>query len=477
MLYNSPTPFTPQAFPQHHHTDLNVLDGTRFALACMDLAQQHQLEPDMAALSLLGAISVAAQGRYDVKLPHGSITPLAEYTLIVAESGEGKTAVHNKTMAPLKRVQRECYAQYRKESFDYYTELTAWEATNKRLKADLLKAEKKGEGVEAVREEHRRHQADKPTPPREFRLLYPDATPTALFEGLRDIMPTGALVTDEGNTYFSGPMRRAQGYMNSLWGGEDLIVTRSTKEDIVVYGPRYGMHISIQPGVLERHLKPEDRDSGWAARFLVCAPKSVRGTRLYQLGSTADGEGWQWADQRLEGLVRENLDLLDDPDLPRQQLSFTLDAQHRWVWMANEIEQSMQPNGRFQNCPDHASKLTNHIGRVAALLHLFEDLDGDIDIETLNRAAHLCSYYSDHFQQVLMPPPQEIQDAHLLRQWFGELYRCNYVAIPYNWARQRGPSPLRNAKRLKEAVNVLMFEGIINQGKEGRTNFIYFLRV
>ena len=473
-----PTTISSSVFPAPDQINLGLLGGTRFANACMDLAKQHQLKADMAALSLLGAISVAAQGRYDVLLPHGSTAPMSLYTLIFATSGEGKSAVYKKTMAALKRVQRECYEAYKKESFDYSSEFAAWEATNNKLKADMQKAAKQGDGIEEAKQAHLSHAANKPAPPRQFRLLYPDATPAALFEGLQNILPTGALVTDEGDTYFSGAMRQARGHMNNLWGGEDLMISRATKEDIVIYDPRYGMHISIQPGVLERHMKPEDRDSGWAARFIVCAPESVRGKRQYYLGASDPGEGWQWADQRLEALVRENLDLLADPHLPRHPLLFTLDAQHRWVKLANEIEQAMGPGGRFEACPDHASKLSNQVGRVAALLHLFEDYSGDISAQTLDMAAHLCSHYSLHFQQVLMPPPQEILDAMQLRQWFAQLYQQHrWLGIPYNDARQRGPNPLRNTKRLSEAVNVLCLDGVISVGYERKTRMIYFLNV
>ena len=473
-----PTPFSSPVFPAPNQINLDLLSGTRFACACGDLAKQHQLKEDMAALSLLGAISVAVQGRYDVVLPHGATVPLSLYTLIIAASGEGKSAAYNKTMAPLKRVQRECYEEYTKERVDFSSALTAWEAVATKLKADMQKAAKQNKGIEEAKHAYRCHAAKKPSPPREFRLLYPDATPAALFEGLQNILPTGALVTDEGDTYFSGAMRQARGHMNNLWGGEDLVISRATKEDIVLYDPRYGMHISIQPGVLERHLKPEDRDSGWAARFIVCAPEPVRGTRQYHLGASDPSEGWQWADQRLEALVRENLDLLATPNLPRHPLLLTQEAQYQWVRLANEIEYAMGPGRRFEACSDHAGKLSNQIGRMAALLHLFEGYAGDISASTLDMASHLCSYFSQHFQQALMPPPQDIQDAMLLRQWFAQLFQQHrWLGIPYNGARQRGPNPLRNAKRLSEAVSVLCFEGIISVGYEGKTRMIYFLNV
>lgn len=473
-----PSTLFDKAFPELCNINLDPLAETAFGRACQDLSRQHQISKEIAAVSLLAAISVAAQGRYDVLLPHGTVAPLALYTLIVGESGDGKTATSNKTMAPTLRVEREQYATFQQKQSEYETELTTWEAVGAGLKMQLRKAIRRNEGEEEARKALEAHTANKPVAPRKFRLLYPDTTPAALFDGLQNILPTGALVTDEGDTYFKGDMRQTRGHMNKLWDGSDLVISRATKEDIVVCEPRFGLHLSIQPGVLARHLKPEDRDSGWAARFIVCAPPTVRGTRQYHLNSAQPGESWLWADQRLETLVRENLALLDKTDLPRKRLAFTPDAKILWVQMANEIERAMGDWGRFRDCPDHASKLTNQIGRVAALFHVFEGHEGDIRPETVSMAAHLCSYFSDHFQRVLMPPPQEIQDAGVLKEWFGDLarrYRCPNV--PYNHVRKSGPQCIRDKKRLKAAIEVLCEHGVIGLGFDKRTRFIYFLNV
>jgi len=473
-----PSTIFDNAFPKPDQINLDPLAETRFGQASEDLSKQHQITKEMSAISLLATISIAAQGRYNVILPHGSIAPLSLYTLIVAESGEGKSAAFKKTMAPIQRVETECHKTFRTKQSDYETELNTWEATVALLKRELRKAIKQNEGVESAQKALDEHTANKPVLPRKFRLLYADTTPAALFEGLQRILPTGALVTDEGDIYFKGDMRQARGHMNSLWGGEHLIVNRASKEDIEVRDPSFGMHISIQQGILARHLKPEDRDSGWAARFIVCTPPPVRGTRQYHLDTAQPGESWLWADQRLETLVRENLALLENTDLSRQHLAFTPEAKILWVQMANEIEREMGDWGRFQDCPDHASKLTNQIGRVAALFHLFEDHDGDISPQTLSMAAHLCSYFSNDFQRVLMPPPQEIQDACALKEWFEDiLRRYRRPNVPYNLVRRSGPQCIRDRKRLKAAVEVLCDQGIIGLGFEGRTRFIYFLNV
>jgi hypothetical protein len=459
--------------PAPGESEFRLLEKTLFFNASLDLAQQHQVPEDMAALTLLGTLPIVCQGRYDLELPNGSLTPLSLNTLIVVDSGEGKTAIKKKTLAPIMRLQASRFRRHQEDLADHMLNHSAWELEKSTLKAALRKTELKGEPTHEAWRGYKAHLNNEPPHPREFRLLYKDTTPEGLFLGLRDILPTAGLITDEGDIFFRSSMNRAKGHLNSLWDGDDIIVTRASKEDIVIYGARFSIQIGIQPGVLTRHLKPEDRDSGWLARFLVCAPQPKRGSRHYTLNNAVSGSFWQEADQRLEDMAKDNLPLLEDKDLPRHILQFSRQAKNKWVQLANEIEKEMRPGHRFQACPDHASKLSNQIGRVAALLHLFEREEGDISERTLSMAVHLCSYYSTHFQQTLMPPPQEVQDAMLLQRWLNEQRQFGYQWVEYNRVRQRGPNPLRNKKRLQEAIDVLCFENLISLSMHNQTRVIY----
>lgn len=461
-----------KALPEPGCGSFNLLDNTLFLEASLDLVEQYQVPLDMAALTLLGTIALMAQGRYDVELPHGSITPLSLFTMIVIDSGEGKTVIKKKVLAALARLQADHHKRYRHQLSEHRLQHTSWQIKEQSLKTQLKRSETRNEDTQEAWETFQAHQMEEPTAPREFRLLYQNTTPEALFLGLRDILPTAGLITDEGDTFFRSAMNRAKGHLNSLWDGDDIVVSRASKEDIVVYGARFSLQVGIQPGVLSRHLKPDDRDSGWAARFLICAPTPKRGTRHYRLDNAVTGEYWQQADQRLEQMARENLALRDDPDMPRQVLRFSQKARQKWAQLANEIERAMGQGQRFEACPDHASKLTNNIGRVAALLHLFEQYEGEISERTLLMATHLCCYYSDHFVQVMMPPPQDVQDAMLLDNWFDELRRYGRAFIPYNHVRQSGPNSLRSKNRLKEAIDVLLFDNRIMVYSQGRTKMI-----
>lgn len=112
------------------------------------------------------------------------------------------------------------------------------------------------------------------------------------------------------------------------------------------------------------------------------------------------------------------------------------------------------------------------MARVAALLHLFEGEKGGITAETVQMATDLCLYYSGNFQQVFMPPPQEEQDAYQLHEWFNELRQFNWRIMQYNDVRQRAPRSLRDKKRLKSALDVLIAQQQVVVFTHCRTRFI-----
>ena len=427
--------------------------------ASNELSQNCQVPTDLTVLTLLAGVSMVAQGRYDLKMPYDAIKPNTTNVLIIYGSGGGKSLIFDKVLHPIQEEQRKQRREWRKQLDAYQGELEEWRTEEKALTQSIYRKRTKGVTAERERQLLQELQQRRPELPREFRLLYDDTSPEALFSGLDKRIPSAALATDEAEIFFKGSMNRARSHINSLWSGGSIILTRATKEDIALDDARLMLLLMVQPGILHNYIEAQGqqaRDSGMLARFLVCAPPSTRGQRLYSLQSSSTWDAWEQAETRLTALTRENLILTNAPDTPREVLEFTPEGAACWIQMANEIEQQMRPGGYFEACPDHGSKLAENVARVAALIHLFEDYEGDITQETVLMAMDICLYYSGHFMQVFMPPPQEEQDAQRLNEWFNELRQFNWRIIRYNDVRQRCPRPLRDKKRLKAALDVLL---------------------
>lgn len=418
---------------------------------------------------------MVAQGRYDLKMPYGAVTPTTVNVLGVAGSGEGKSPLYDKVLHVILEAQRKQRREWRKQLDTYEGELEEWRAEEKLLTQAISRKKIKGGTAERERQALRELHQSRPERPREFRLLYSDTTPEALFSGLDTAIPSAALATDEAELFFKGAMNRARSHINSLWSGGSTVITRATKEDIALDDARLMLLLMVQPGILRQYMETQGeqaRDSGMLARFLVCAPLSVRGQRFYSLHAPLEGEAWKQAEARLASLTQDNLVLTETPDTPREVLEFNEQGAACWVQVANEIQRQMATGGYFEVCPDHGSKLAENVARIAALIHLFEGYNGGIAPETVQMATDLCLYYSGHFRQVFMPPPQEEQDASRLNEWFNELRQFNCRFIRYNEVRQRAPRPLRDKKRLKAALDVLMPQQQLGVFTDGRTRYI-----
>ncbi|MDP5798617.1 YfjI family protein [Pseudomonas aeruginosa] len=429
---------------------LPVLERTLLWRASEQLAINSQVHPEMVALTLLAGISAAAQGRYDVSLPYGAIRPTSIYAAVIVGSGYGKSVVYEKVMNPIQEVQR----QLRKKKHD-------------RTIAD------EGRGFDGVR--CRVDAENKQEMVREFQLLYKDATPEGLFLSLKNSIPSAALATDEAEIFFKSAMGGARGHLNTLWDGRDTIVMRASKDDVVLEDVRLMLLLMSQPEVMRDYVQKRGalgRDSGMFARFVVCAPPSVLGTRVRSLQSSQNWGVWLQAEERLRSLALENTLLAYAPFSARNVLNFTDEAAAYWIGVLNEIERQVGPGGFFAGAVDHAAKLGENIARVAALIHVFEGAAGDISEETLRIAVELCCFYSKSFFDVFMPMPQEFLDAQVLQGWFDEQRKFGVNKIRYNHVRQYAPASLRDKGRLRGAIDVLMSQGWILVYSEGRARYI-----
>ena len=124
------------------------------------------------------------------------------------------------------------------------------------------------------------------------------------------------------------------------------------------------------------------------------------------------------------------------------------------------------------------------MARIAALFHYFSKQDGDISVETVDRAAEVMKWYLFEFKRLFSSPPpipQDQADAALLEAWLRSYCHTHKTfAIKKNEARQSGPNPLRNKSRLNAALQVLIWRQMVKVSKDGKTLVIllnpeYFL--
>jgi len=461
------------ALPAPGYFDPNAVQHTLMWQACNEVCAARQISMEMAVPTLLGAMAIVSQGLYDVRVPYGTISPLSLYILVVGSSGIGKSNAMNVIMGPIKKLQQEMLLDHKNKMQQYEIDLEEWQMKHDAYKQKVRSAISKNSGpatklTDIVRE----HYKVKPKRPKAFKIIYEDSTPAAFFNGLHENIQAASYMTDEGEIFYKSGMAQSRANLNKLMSGEPTIIDRITRPDIYIPEPRGSAFIMIQPEVLQHHLTPRDRDSGFLARFIVVNPPIVQGTRQFTPYGPKLDKLWAQAEARIKFLAEQNLDLLINPDRKRDVLEFTPEAITLWYQLINEIEQQMLPGGRFFDCHDHASKLSDIIARVAALIHLFEQYEGDISASTLAAAIEFCGPLSDHFRQILIPPSQEVLDAQRLLEWINEQRSYNIRGVSHNHIRQYGPGELRNKQRLRDAINILVDKNEIRLYMDGKTKMV-----
>lgn len=297
----------------------------------------------------------------------------------------------------------------------------------------------------------------KPERPKEFKLLYEDATSEALFHGMHQNLPTAGLISSEGGGVLSGRGFNDLSKQNAIWSGDSITVDRKTSDSFELKGGRLTVSIMVQKAVFKDYMLRRgemSRGSGLLARFLVCDPISTQGARIVNNMM----QSWVYRDKynaRMTELLLQNLDLQENPGKEKKVIKFTAQACEHGLLIANTIEAEIRKGGRLDGAGDHASKLFENITRVAALLHYFEGFDGDISLDTLNAAVDLCKWYSDEFVRVFLPPPQFVSDAAELMEWLSFHLRCGRRYVLKNHVLQYGPYKIRKKSRLNIALEYI----------------------
>ncbi|MBU5708017.1 DUF3987 domain-containing protein [Klebsiella pneumoniae] len=452
----------------HAYTSGLLNGGPSFPLECVPDIIRHAITGAASKTkapvvlifaSAMAPVSLLCQGLLDVSPAEGLTFPVSCNFCTVAESGERKSTVDKLFMAPIHDYEREAGLRHENAMQQYEIEKDIWEEELKALKSILKKQTKHQQPLEEIKERIRKHRSDKPEEPARIQLLGSDITPAALQYQLHKGGGSMALHSAEGDIILGGQAIQNLGMLNDLWDGAPFTVSRRTSESFTVHGARLSASLMVQDAPLRKYFsraQQQARGSGFLARFFFARPESAIGTRT---GHTLENYRQLMAPYHrriralLETYTEQTVNVLPSP---RQKLTFTPEAQLRWMDMGEYFERQMAENGRYYHLRDFASKEGNKVARLAALFHLFSGEEGDIPETTLMNAQKISEWYLNQAFVLFGPGPelpQHIQDAELLLQWLEERFIDNNAqALKRSWVSPRVPNRLRQPGRLQPAL-------------------------
>ena len=353
------------------------------------VAANLQVYEDFPAITCLGVISTALQGKVDIleqKSDHRQ--PLNTYTLLVADSGERKTPVWSKMKRILEEYEKEFNQNNKSIIAEQSIRLEIAQKSQKEAiaKKDFAEAARYQEEITKLEEG-----AIKP-----LRLLADDITLESLANKLYENNEKLSIIEDEGGLFdiiagqYSNKKSTNINTILKAHDGGGIRIDRKNGETIHVEKALLTLCIATQYKVLKGLFENDQfTGRGFVQRFLFSKPRSMLGWRA------PDGKPMsQKAEDDYNIAVRKLLELADS-------LTLTLSdkAKEEYVKFNREIEPKLIEE--LASIVGWASKLEGKTLRIAGLLHsmkFHERLPDNTIVsgQTMKNAITIAKYFLEH---------------------------------------------------------------------------------
>ncbi|MFQ5734471.1 MAG: DUF3987 domain-containing protein, partial [Planctomycetaceae bacterium] len=223
-------------------------------------------DPSFLALPMLTGVGAAIGTTRRLQLKCDWSVPPILWTAVVGESGTAKSPAFRQVMRPVKELQRKARDQHAAELADYQLDL----ARHEKAMAEWKRNKKTTDDPPTA-----------PNAPLERRYIISDTTVEALAPLLLENPRGLLLIRDELNgwinsfdQYKGGKAGADAAHWLSMFSAESIIVDRKTGVSRTIFVPEAAIWVTggIQPAILHRALGREHRESGLAARLLLCCP-------------------------------------------------------------------------------------------------------------------------------------------------------------------------------------------------------------
>lgn len=394
-----------------------------------------QAPTSMCAASALTGVS-AASFRVKVVLPWGQgAKQTGLYILVVADSGERKSALDALFCKMHMLRDQRLRESYARALLEYQTEIRIWSKVEQALIRQISALELRSESADALRDKIRSHVQHKPLKPRLRRLLRQEITERAIMDALEGTGESMALIAAEGETILGSSLMSKTSILNKAWDGGPFYFDRKDRS-IVAEDTRATASIMVQSELIKAFLEKRGntaRGSGFWARFLMAWPQSTQGTRF----TSPYGVEWKQVESYHE---RINEILNDDRE---HVYEFDDDAKSELVLFVNMIEKELRPFGELKFINDFVSKAGENTARIAALFHHFSKQIGKISVDTLRNAKEVMVWYLEEAKRLFSPQPEvpqlQIDVQSLTRYLYTHYWVKDWESVPKNEVRRNGP--------------------------------------
>ncbi len=390
------------------------------------------------AVALLALANFAVSPLADIKFM-GRPLPTSLFFVVIGASGERKSTILGRLMAPVYKYQSRLEAE-----------------ADRRVQNDLDAAEASGTRRIAV--------ASRPCTD----VYCTEGTTSALDEALMHCAGRLLVSTAEAGIFINCHAMQSENKLSffatlsNLCDAEPVKLLRRTGE-IKVSGKRLTLLLMGQLGPVQEFLTDSmAQEQGLISRLLVSFPDSLIGSRELHWSLAKEEAVMEEYDAWITDILDRPLPVVEgtvnvlDPPL----LTLTPEAREEYEKIYYKVEREMGKRGALRSLPrDDQNNLINKMAtaslKLAATLQLSDNPAArDLDAEHVRRGVALVEYFMAELKRVtrILPTAKTTSDAIKLM----ELLRSNRLTeFTSSWCYSKGPHSLRTQKTLKPVLHLL----------------------
>jgi len=370
------------------------------------VTEVNQVDPGLVGVNCLGALSLAARGRFNVVPPSHSET-LNLYLIALAASGERKSQTLNDFFFPFHKFQDMENERTKLDRLKAVNEREILLGRLKKLREDATKG--KPEDMTYAKDESIRvvQELENLRIPGELQLVTSDSTEAALvrllkqnrdatgFETVGFVSTEGGIIDVIGGLYSNKVTMDL--FLKGHCGDTHTIHRKGDGAQISLQRPVITMCLSIQPDFLTTFKQTREFEGrGFLPRFLFawCEPRA--GHRTLSIDKIPE-------DLRLRySTLLESILSIESPGMI--DLPLTGDAWKRWAAFYEDAEKCLLPDGELYHLKSWGSKLPGAVARIAGLFHLIrsgkEAASKSISVNDVEAGVILGGFFADHARAV-----------------------------------------------------------------------------
>jgi hypothetical protein len=415
----------------------------------------------LAGQSFLAAATLAVQGHADVEVD-GRRSPVSNYFITVAGSGERKSSTDAEALAPHRMFEEDLLVSYSEAMLSYKYKMAAY-GQAKSFALKKCRKEATREDIESVIKSIGEEPEEPPAPV----VIVSDTTPAGLMRLFQNCRPSLGLFSDEGGQFVGGyaMLKEHQietaANLSKFWDGKPITKSRGADGTVRIADRRLTMHLLLQPQVASMFVgNGALLDQGILSRTLIAYPASTIGMREYKRRNLRRVPAMKAYRERILAILGAPLSTKKNnpKELAPRAIKPSADAMELYRNFHNETEYNMREGGTLACIRGFANKSAEQAVRIAAVLTLVDDLEASIiTIEKMQAGIELMRYYLHEALRIhgSFEHDPDLDLAERLLIWAqGQGERVALVDIY-----QKGPNAIRSKGSATRIVNILEDHG------------------